>query len=159
MTKAEDENKIDLKSRRTKHDGDFDITPMIDCVFLLLFFFMVTSKMDQQSSIEQPLTVNGVNLPPEKLVIVSAAIGPSGEALFYLGDTTKADRQVPSGEIAVIEDAIKKYVELEVSQRPDVQGILIKADGKLKQKYAAMFYRAATASAGGRKLYAGTQQE
>jgi biopolymer transport protein ExbD len=151
------EDSLDIKKQRTKHDGDFDITPMIDCVFLLLFFFMVTSKMDQSSTIVQPLAVNGENLAPEKLVIISAAVNANGEADFFLGNSTKPDQQV-LGDAKAQEEAIGKYIEMQVSQRPDTIGILIKADGKLKEKYVTMVGKAAAAFGGGRKLYAGVQE-
>ena len=151
------EDSLDIKKQRTKHDGDFDITPMIDCVFLLLFFFMVTSKMDRSSSILQPLAVNGENLAPEKLVIVSAAVNSNGEADFFLGDTTKPD-QLVGGDPKAQEEAIGKFIEQEIASRPDTIGILIKADGKLKEKYVSLVGKAAAAHGGGRKLYAGVQE-
>ena len=39
-------------------DGEIDMTPMIDCVFLLLIFFIVTASFKLQKSLEIP--------PPEK---------------------------------------------------------------------------------------------
>ncbi len=155
MTK---DDHIQLSQKPAKQDSDFDITPMIDCVFLLLFFFMVTSKMDRSSTIVQPLAINGENLTPERLVIVSAAINAAGEASFYYGDSTRPERLVP-GDAKVQEDAIGKYIQQQVAQRPDAIGILIKADGKLKEKYITLFGRAAAAFGGGRKLYAGIQQQ
>jgi biopolymer transport protein ExbD len=152
------DEQIELPKKRAKPDADFDITPMIDCVFLLLFFFMVTSKMDRSSTIVQPLAINGENLVPDKLVIVTAAVTPAGEASFFLGDSTRPEKLIP-GDLKAQEEALGKYIEQEVAQRPDTTGILIKADGKLKEKYIALFGKAAQAHGGGRKLYAGIQQQ
>ncbi len=41
------------KDTETEHD-DLDMTPMVDVVFLLLIFFMVTASFTLQKSIEQP---------------------------------------------------------------------------------------------------------
>lgn len=41
------------KENKTEHD-DLDMTPMVDVVFLLLIFFMVTASFTLQKSIEQP---------------------------------------------------------------------------------------------------------
>lgn len=43
-----------LPRRRLTEDSELDMTPMIDCVFLLLIFFTVTSRPDQATSVELP---------------------------------------------------------------------------------------------------------
>jgi biopolymer transport protein ExbD len=40
--------------RRSKGDDELDMTPMIDCVFLLLIFFLVTSSFALQKAMEIP---------------------------------------------------------------------------------------------------------
>ena len=40
--------------KKKNEDADLDITPMIDVVFLLLIFFMVTSTMDDQKAANVP---------------------------------------------------------------------------------------------------------
>ena len=139
-------------------DDEIDITPMIDCVFLLLFFFMVTSKIDRQSPVEMPRVVNTVEVAPNKIVVVTAKFDVGGEAILYLGDGVSPDKAVV-GELKEQEERIRQYIELEVSQRPDVTGIMLKADGKVKQKYVAMFSRAAATGGGGRTLYYGVEEE
>ena len=60
-------------------------------------------------------------------------------------------RMLPGTEIGAALTALEAL-------RPDVIGILIKADGKLKEKYVTMVGKAAAAFGGGRKLFAGVQE-
>lgn len=131
---------------------------MIDCVFLLLFFFMVTSKIDRQSPVEMPTVVNSVDVAPSKTVVVTAKFDSGGQAIMYMGDGVNADRAL-QGEFKEQEERLRQYIEQEVSSRPDVTGIMLKADGKVIQRYVAMFTRAAKAGGGGRMLYYGVEEE
>jgi hypothetical protein len=45
MSDIDGEDQGETTRQRKKVDDEIDITPMIDCVFLLLIFFMVTSTM------------------------------------------------------------------------------------------------------------------
>jgi biopolymer transport protein ExbD len=131
---------------------------MIDCVFLLLFFFMVTSKIDRQSPVEMPVVINAEDVAPSKTVVVTAKLDAGGDAIMYLGDGVNMDRAL-SGELKDQEDQIRQFIETEVATRPEVTGIMLKADGKVLQKYVAMFSRAAVAGGGGRRLYFGVEEE
>ena len=51
-------------------DDEIDITPMIDCVFLLLIFFMVTSTM-QQSREQLPSAKHGVGVQSRDTMVVT----------------------------------------------------------------------------------------
>jgi biopolymer transport protein ExbD len=65
--------KIPRKTRLLK--GDLDITPLIDCVFLLLIFFMLTSSFVKPAGIRVslPKTVTADVLQEEKFVVVISA--------------------------------------------------------------------------------------
>lgn len=43
------------RQRKTEREPDFNLTPMIDCVFLLLIFFMVTTVFKQPYSLQLEL--------------------------------------------------------------------------------------------------------
>jgi biopolymer transport protein ExbD len=43
------------RQRNTEREPDFNLTPMIDCVFLLLIFFMVTTVFKQPYSLQLEL--------------------------------------------------------------------------------------------------------
>ncbi|MDP8233522.1 MAG: biopolymer transporter ExbD [Candidatus Saelkia tenebricola] len=61
---------IPRKTRLLK--GDLDITPLIDCVFLLLIFFMLSSSFVRPAGINVnlPKTVTADILQEEKFVII-----------------------------------------------------------------------------------------
>lgn len=154
----ESETQFVLSRNRPKVDDEIDITPMIDCVFLLLFFFMVTSKIDRQSPVEMPVVTNIEEVAPSKTIVITEKFDSGGDAIVYLGDGVNPDRAL-SGDFIAQEEQIRRYIEQQVAQRPDVTGILLKADGKVKQKYVAMFNRAAAAGGAGRTLYYGVEEE
>lgn len=50
-----------LGKKKKKEEADLDITPMIDVVFLLLIFFMVTSTMQGTPDKDIPPSISGTN--------------------------------------------------------------------------------------------------
>lgn len=50
-------------SSRKKDDLDVNITPLIDVVFLLLIFFMVSTTFDRESKIEVTLPEAAIDVP------------------------------------------------------------------------------------------------
>lgn len=122
--------------KRSESETDLDITPMIDVVFLLLIFFMVTSTMQNKrerdvppakhgvgvdSSIATTLTINRPTDPgtPPAIVLSTGKEGTledvkadveegvaNGNNLVIL----KADRDVPHG---VIVEVMRKANEVE----------------------------------------------
>lgn len=57
--------------RRKVVEADLDITPMIDVVFLLLIFFMVSSTMQKPADNDPPPAVNGVGVESRGAVTIS----------------------------------------------------------------------------------------
>ena len=48
-----------FKRKRSLEEAEMDITPMIDCTFLLLIFFLVTSKMKPELAVDLPKAKHG----------------------------------------------------------------------------------------------------
>ena len=64
-----------------------DMTPMIDCVFLLLVFFLVGSIPDLKTTVELAPARYGAGTDPHTATIVTIADrGSPGPALVYLAD-------------------------------------------------------------------------
>jgi biopolymer transport protein ExbD len=105
-------------------DDELDITPMIDVTFLLLIFFMVTSKMEKASLLEIPAAKHGLGVMQDKSTIITifntnnipevylsneekkngpadmaavTAYVQEGVAANRLNVIIKADRDTPSG--------------------------------------------------------------
>lgn len=100
--------KIPRKTRLLK--GDLDIAPLIDCVFLLLIFFMLTSSFVRPGGIKVslPKTITSDVLQEEKFVIVITA-----ENIIYLDE-----------QPITIEELKSKLSR----ERRGITSILIKAD-------------------------------
>ena len=66
-----------------------DMTPMIDCVFQLLLFFLVTSSFIQ---LEQDLTIDlpkqgqemKIKAPPARPIVVNVRYLPGGQAYYHI---------------------------------------------------------------------------
>ncbi len=90
--------------------GDIDITPLIDCVFLLLIFFMLSSSFVKPAGItvNLPKTVTAEVLKEEKFVIVI-----TNENVIRLEE-----------EVVTIDD----LKEILVQKKQKIDSLLIKAD-------------------------------
>lgn len=85
-------------------EPEVNLTPLIDVVFLLLIFFMVSTTFEQQSRIQIELpeaTATPAEAEDEILEIVIDAQGR-----YFIGE-----RQVVNSEIKTLKSAISKAVE------------------------------------------------
>jgi biopolymer transport protein ExbD len=122
--------------KRGDSEADLDITPMIDVVFLLLIFFMVTSTMQSKRELDVPPAKHGVGVDsslattlnikrpkdPSSPPAVILSNGDEGELEDVKTDVEegvangktlvilKADRDVPHG---VILEVMRKANEVE----------------------------------------------
>ena len=102
---------IDM-DRRQKSAPDIGIAPLVDCVFLLLIFFLLTSSFSTQRAITITLPSSSTAVGQEKGVIEIAVSG-KGEIEF-------------NGRIATLEDlvpALRHKV-----QQQDKKPVLLVAD-------------------------------
>ena len=98
--------------------ADVSLTPLIDVVFLLLIFFMVTTTFDNDASlkIELPKASNTVQSLEEKNLEV--VIDRKGQ--FYMDGKTLLDGQSRTLESALSKMA-KKYSVEKITIRADAQ--------------------------------------
>ncbi|MEZ6137308.1 MAG: biopolymer transporter ExbD [Pirellulaceae bacterium] len=105
-----------LKPRPPSADDEMDITPMIDITFLLLIFFIVSSKMNAEQAVELPQARHGgVVAAKESVVIVmKRGTGDLAEVLKADGTAFSPDAEQQNAEIAEYVaqgiDAGKKHV-------------------------------------------------
>ncbi len=100
----------------TEDEPEINLTPLIDVVFLLLIFFMVSTTFEHQSRIQIDLpeaTADATEQEDDKLEILIDAQGR-----YFIGD-----QQVINSELKTLKTAISKAVgnrgELPVTIRAD----------------------------------------
>lgn len=85
-----------IPSGRPKRLGALPMTSMIDVVFLLLIFFLVTSNFAApENRVDTALRAEGRATQAEELQpqIVEVRLSPSGNAVFTLGENTVGSRE------------------------------------------------------------------
>jgi len=85
-------------------EPDVNLTPLIDVVFLLLIFFMVSTTFEQQSRIQIELPEASAEPLEQKAESIEIIIDVQGR--YYIGD-----RQVVNSELKTLKAAIGKAVE------------------------------------------------
>lgn len=105
------------KKSKKGFDGEFDITPMIDVVMLLLIFFMVAARMAPRNITQLPKSKNGEMASQHDGVVLCVKAGAGDVPIVSTleGTTFSSDREEQSAEIAeyvqrAFEDETKKYV-------------------------------------------------
>jgi biopolymer transport protein ExbD len=111
--------------KKKPEEADLDITPMIDVVFLLLIFFMVTSTMDDQKTANVPPAEHGIGVDTNAATIISVVANPGGRsARVVLGDD-------PEGEEAGNLEVVRRYVQSGFNEGKEL--CILKAERDVKE--------------------------
>ncbi len=124
-----------LIKRRALDDSEMDITPMIDITFLLLIFFIVAARLDEDAPVELPPARHGTAVSVKSSVILTVAQGSGEHADVYLGDGQAADHLLDGGDLEGQSDAIVSYIEQELADGKE--NVLIKAEKQVKHRDVA----------------------
>ena len=118
-------NYADLFPQAQRHiDPEFDITAMVDLVFMMNIFFLVTFVTAALGEINLPAANHAVALDSEKATVITVLAGPDWKTVFvYLGDGKKG---TPIAEADDQATQIANLVEREAAQGKDA--VLIKAE-------------------------------
>ena len=106
------------RARSFSEDGEPDMTPLIDCVFLLLIFFMVTTVFLQTKGLEVDMPANS-QAEEEKKKDINVAIDQYGK--------------IQIGGQDVVREALKDKLKQAVEEANN-DNIIIQADGECAQK-------------------------
>ena len=129
--------------KKPKFDNEIEIAPLIDMVFLLLIFFLVTSTMERQSSIDLPRTEYGVAVSERNATTISIE-GKGSNIRVYLGDNIGG---VPLPDLTQPqEDAIARTVE--AGYLEGKTSLVIKADREVHTGEISRIIRAAANAVG-----------
>jgi len=91
-----------LRPRPPSSDDEMDITPMIDITFLLLIFFIVSSKLDADPAVDLPKARHGTLVAAKDAVVIIMKRGTGDQADVQNADGTpfSADIEQQNAEIA-----------------------------------------------------------
>lgn len=128
-----------LSREREEIDAEMDITPMIDCVFLLLIFFIVCSTMEQQSPIDLAEARHGKAVGEREAIIISVTEGGIDSAPVYLADGP-VNEPLPNDE-GVQGEKILEYIK-EEQRKESKSDVLIKADKSVAHRDVARVIKA-----------------
>ncbi|NOZ52320.1 MAG: biopolymer transporter ExbD [Gammaproteobacteria bacterium] len=104
--------------RQKKDDLDVNITPLIDVVFLLLIFFMVSTTFDRESEIDVTLPEATQDVPQKKNETIEITI--SSEGVFYINS-----QRVINTQLSTLKQAL-----LKVANGREDPPIIISADAQ-----------------------------
>ncbi|MCR9120279.1 MAG: biopolymer transporter ExbD [bacterium] len=127
-----DEAFIAPPRRKRKADDEMDITPMIDITFLLLIFFLVTSKMSESTPVDVPITEFGENVPAKNCVVITVANSGGEMADVFLG-SGKAPGTQADGDRDTQREAIVEYIVNDIVGSPNKNMVIIMGEKRLKQ--------------------------
>ena len=119
-----------LRPRRPA-DDEIDMTPMIDCVFLLLIFFIVNFRADQTKAVPIPTAKYGNPVLGLNSVFVTVAAGEGKSTRVYLGDKVDSTLLARSTNALDLEEEIVDYVKRGVEGPGGKKQVIILGDGKL----------------------------
>ncbi|MBX3423619.1 MAG: biopolymer transporter ExbD [Pirellulaceae bacterium] len=102
---ADQEIEVDTdfwRPRAVELDNEIDITPMIDIVFLLLIFFLVSSQMTGEATVDLPAARHGgvVAAKESVIILMRRGTGEQAEVLQLDGTQFSADLEQQQSEIA-----------------------------------------------------------
>lgn len=109
---------MNLRPNREKEPLDVNITPLIDVVFLLLIFFMVTTTFDRQSQLKVKLPEASASTEKIQSESIILAIDEKGQ--YYIND-----KQLVNTTIKTLKQALIKTM----SEDKDIP-LILKADAK-----------------------------
>ena len=99
-----------------RDDLDVNITPLIDIVFLLLIFFMVSTTFERESEIDITLPEATIDAGKEATEVIEITI--SADSTFYING-----KRVINSEVATLKQAL-----LKVANGREDPPIIISAD-------------------------------
>lgn len=130
---------------------EMDITPMIDCTFLLLIFFIVCSRPDVQEAIMLAQAHHGIAVSAKQATIITIAESGHETPPVYLADGKIADKQLPE-DLAQQATRIQQAVQEAVNNGNS--NVLIKAEKGVRHRDVARVTAAASRVEGIRIFFA-----
>jgi biopolymer transport protein ExbD len=119
--------------KRKVDETDIDVTPLVDCVFLLLSFFMMTSPMKGNPDRNVPTAYHGIG------------VDPNGSTAIRISEGEPAPKIILDNRESTLED-VRPFVEAGVRKGHTL--VVIKADRKVPCGLVQKVAKAATSVEG-----------
>ena len=142
--------------RKKVEEAEMDITPMIDMTFLLLIFFMVSSRIAAKATVDLPKARHGDVIGMRDAVILTVALGDPLPRV-YEGDAIDEAHLIPAGTPEEQEDRIASLVE-DLAKKSNKKYVLIQAHKGVKHREVSRVAKAA-ARAELERLYVGVMEK
>jgi len=117
-----------MPRRRDEENPEFDITAMVDLVFMMNIYFLVTFITVAMGEMKLPAADHASPLDADKAVILSLVRSLDGESVtVYVGDGTKSEALT---DVAQQEQQITAAIEKGVADGK--KAVLLKAETKVR---------------------------
>jgi biopolymer transport protein ExbD len=132
-----------FKPRKKTQDSELDITPMIDITFLLLAFFVVASKMQEQAPIPLPYAKHGEAIAAKDAIMINIdQQAPDVDAQFYLGRAVEKGTGIFESDEA-LEERIQEFVEQQLAENDKLKFVVIRAGHQTRMRNMKLAKQAA----------------
>jgi biopolymer transport protein TolR len=140
---ASSDSEVIVLRRKVVEENEMDITPMIDITFLLLIFFVITSKLDEDTKVVLPAAKYGAIVSEKDAVILSVVDVRDELPKVYKGKAVDEKVRILAQSALEQDEQISEYVQEEIAKYPDRRAVLIQADKSLKSRDVQRIARAA----------------
>ncbi len=113
---------MNLRPGHKEEPVDVNLTPLIDVVFLLLIFFMVSTTFDRHANIKVSLPEAATKMPASQATPVVISIDAGGK--YYINQ-----RQVVNQSLATLKQALRKTLT-EGGKPLAEQTVVLRADAQ-----------------------------
>ena len=133
--------------RRSHNEANFDITAMIDLVFMLNIFFLVTTVVTAQGEMDLPVVRHCIPTDPDESALITVVSQNPQSVTVYLGDGPQGEGLTDREEQL---QAVRRSVE--EGSRAGKKIILLKAERSVKLRDVKRIAAAATRDITGMEL-------
>jgi biopolymer transport protein ExbD len=139
-----------IPRRQLADSAEFDITAMIDLVFMMNIFFLVTSLTNSMSEVDLPRATYCSPATEQDCIVVTIRAGndPESPDVFILGESADTPISDPQQQIELVQAAIEAGV------REKKTKLLIKADKNIQVRHVVRISSLASAGDGMTPLFA-----
>lgn len=128
---------------------DVDFTPMVDLVFMMNIYFLVTSLTAIAPDVDLPLARHVIPIDESKSTAIVVVVAPDGKSpIVTAGDEGKGKLTDPDEQLESVKNAVEKSI------RENKNDIVIRAERTVKLKDISRLAGAAQ-KVEGAKLYVG----